>query len=500
MFRRVLIANRGEIACRVIRSLRELGISPVAVASEADARAKHVRLADQVVILGPAASRESYLRADRIIDACKQTGAEAIHPGYGFLSESEVLRDACDAAGIVFIGPTSAAMAAMGNKTRARGVMQAAGVPIVPGATRAAKDGADVTAMAREVGFPVLLKAAAGGGGKGMRLVERESELVAAFESCSREAASAFGDGSVYVERAIIRPRHIEIQVFADKHGHAVYCFERECSVQRRHQKVIEEAPAANLSDATRRAMGAVAVKAALAIGYEGAGTIEFLVDADENFYFLEMNTRLQVEHPVTEMITGLDLVKLQVMVAAGRPLPFVQEQLVRRGHAIECRLYAEDPYQNFMPSPGPLRRYRPPTGPGVRVDDGVEEGDVVSRFYDPMVAKIAVWGDDRDAAIAKMHAALSELRVAGIRTNRAFLQELLSHPEFVAGRYSTALIGSMGALVAKAPSSADEDQAAALAAILAHRQEKSKKPSAVAPSSDRGWSVTARADALRRW
>ena len=485
MFKKVLIANRGEIACRVIRTLRELGISPVAVASEADARARHVRLADESRIIGPAASRESYLRADRIIEAALSTGAEAIHPGYGFLSESEALRDACDAAGIVFIGPPSHAMASMGNKTRAREVMAAAGVPIVPGTTRAAADGAEMLEMSRKIGFPVLLKAAAGGGGKGMRLVHAEADLVAAFESCTREASSAFGDGSVYVEKAIIEPRHIEIQVFADRHGHAVYLFERECSVQRRHQKVIEEAPAANLSDATRRAMGEVAVKAALAIGYEGAGTLEFLVDRDENFYFLEMNTRLQVEHPVTECITGLDLVKLQLEVAAGKPLPFTQEQLTRTGHAVECRLYAEDPWQNFMPSPGPLVRYRPPTGVGIRVDDGVEEGDEVSQFYDPMVAKIVASGPDRETAIQRMRAALRQLEVAGIRTNREFLDVLLAHPDFVAGRYSTALIGSMGPLVA--PFGRTDLQLAAeiTAAVLAFRENASAARFAVRGNRD---------------
>ena len=499
MFRKVLIANRGEIACRVIRTLRELGIGAVAVASEADARAKHVRMADEVRILGPAASRESYLRVDRLIAAAKETGAEAIHPGYGFLSESEVLRDACDAAGIVLIGPPSHALAVMGNKTRAREAMKNAGVPIVPGATRAARDTADIIEMAREIGYPVLLKAASGGGGKGMRLVEREADLAAAFESCTREAASAFSDSSVYAERAIIKPRHIEIQVFADQQGNAVYLFERECSVQRRHQKVIEEAPAAHLSDTTRRKMGEVAVQACKAIHYEGAGTLECLVDQDENFYFLEMNTRLQVEHAVTEMITGLDLVRLQIQVAAGQPLPFAQEQLERRGHAIECRLYAEDPYDNFIPYPGPLLRYRPPMGPNVRVDDGFDEGDVVPRFYDPMIAKIAAWGPDRASALAKVRAAVRELRVLGIRTNQRYLDTLLTHPDFVAGRYSTALIPSMGTL--ERPEASDDTvaQSLALAALLEHRKVAGRRPVAAAQQAS-GWGQAGRAESLRRW
>ncbi len=469
-FKKVLVANRGEIACRVIRALHEMGIQAVAVASEADARAKHVRMADDYRVIGPAPSSESYLRVERIIEVAKETGAEAIHPGYGFLSESEVMRDACDAAGVTFIGPSSAAMYAMGNKTRAREKMQDAGVPIVPGATSASATASEALEVARSIGFPVLLKASAGGGGKGMRLVHEEAEFTEAFQSCSREALGSFGDGDVYVERAILQPRHIEIQVMADQHGNAIHIFERECSVQRRHQKVIEEAPAANLSEQTRKRMGEVAVAAAQAIDYEGAGTCEFLVDQDENFYFLEMNTRLQVEHPVTEMISGLDLVKLQVMVAAGHVLPVKQEHLVRRGHSIECRLYAEDPYSNFMPAPGPLTVYRPPSGPGVRVDDGVDEGDVVTPHYDPMVAKLITWAEDRPSCIQRMRSALAELRLAGFRNNVKFLDQVLQTDAFCRGQYSTNLIAQMGVLEEPAPEKEQLELIAAVAALLQER------------------------------
>lgn len=470
-FTKVLVANRGEIACRVIRALHEMGIEAVAVASEADAYAKHVRMADDFRIIGPAPSAQSYLRIDRIIEVAKETGAQAIHPGYGFLSESELMRDACDAADLTFIGPSAAAMYAMGNKTRAREKMKAAGVPIVPGATSASATAEDGLEVATAIGFPVLLKAAAGGGGKGMRLVTEQADFLGAFESCAREALNSFGDGDVYVERAILEPRHIEIQIMADSHGNAIHVFERECSVQRRHQKVIEEAPAANLSEQTRQRMGDVAVAAAKAIDYEGAGTCEFLVDRDENFYFLEMNTRLQVEHPVTEMISGLDLVKLQVLVAAGGELPITQEQLVRRGHSIECRLYAEDPYANFMPAPGPLIVYRPPGGPGVRVDDGVDEGDVVTPHYDPMVAKLITWADDRPSCIRRMRAALAELRLAGFRNNVTFLDQVLQTEAFCEGRYSTDLIANMGTLTEPEAPSEELDLLAAAAAVITSRE-----------------------------
>jgi len=499
MFSKVLVANRGEIACRVIRALRELGIEAVAVCSEADARALHVRMADEVRVLGPAASSESYLRVDKIIAAAVETGAEAIHAGYGFLSESETLRAACDEAGITMIGPPSEAIRAMGIKTTARQRMEAAGVPIVPGNTEAIPTGLEALPVAREIGFPVLLKAAAGGGGKGMRLVEAEAGFVDAFDACSREAVAAFGDGSVYLERAIIRPRHIEIQVLADTHGNAVHLFERECSVQRRHQKVIEEAPAANLSDETRRSMGAVAVQAALAIGYEGAGTVEFLVDQEENFYFLEMNTRLQVEHAITEEITGIDLVHQQLLVAAGEPLAFSQADLKPTGHAIECRLYAEDPFENFRPSPGLLTRYRLPIGPGVRVDSGVEEGDEVTPHYDPMVAKLITWAPDRAVAIGRMKAALRELRVGGIRTNRALLDVVLEAEAFVEGRYATDIIGTLMPL--PEPEVVDGD-AALLAAIAAVKHTRTRPGATAAGPAETTsrWATAARTNAIRAW
>ena len=500
MFSKVLVANRGEIACRVIRSLRELGIATVAVASEADRAAKHVRLADEVRIIGPAASNESYLRADRIIAAAVETGAQAIHPGYGFLSESEALVKACAAAGITFVGPSSEAMRVMGEKTSARRAMTAAGVPVVPGTTEASPNGEAALPIAREIGFPIMLKAAAGGGGKGMRLALSEEGFVESFDACSREARSAFGDGSVYLERAIQRPRHIEIQVLADGHGNAVYLFERECSVQRRHQKVVEEAPAANLSEPTRQAMGEVAVRAAQAIQYEGAGTVEFLVDAEENFFFLEMNTRLQVEHPVTELICGVDLVRQQLRVAAGFALPFAQADLVRRGHAIECRLYAEDPYNKFLPSPGTLLRYRPPSGPGFRVDDGVDEGDVVTPYYDPMLAKLVCWGEDRAQAIERMRAGLRQLRVAGIKTNAGLLDSILANAEFASGVYDTGLIERMMPLEPAQPSRESVTLAAVVAAALHARAASGPKSNGDSAQPVSRWANAARSAAVQRW
>jgi len=467
VFKRILIANRGEIACRVIRAARALGIETVAVYSEADAQALHVRMADQAFCIGPPPSRESYLVGERILEVAKQTGAEAIHPGYGFLSENAAFRNACDAAGVVFIGPPAEAMRLMGEKTLARRTASAAGVPVVPGTIDPIADRVELVRVAAEVGYPVMLKAAAGGGGKGMRIVHSEADLLRGFEAAQREAKSSFGDDAVYIEKAIIGPRHIEVQVFCDKHGHAVYVGDRECSVQRRHQKVIEEAPAPNLEDETRRQMGEMACRAALAVGYEGAGTVECLVDQDENFYFLEMNTRLQVEHCVTEEAFGVDLVKAQLAVAAGDVLPFTQDQLVPHAAAIELRLYAEDPHDNFQPSPGPLTVYRPPRGPGVRVDDGVVEGDVVSSLYDPMVAKLIVHARTRELAIERAKVALREYVVHGIKTNLELLDAILDTPAFSAGRYTTALISEMG-FSSREPSETEVDLARVLAALAA--------------------------------
>jgi acetyl-CoA carboxylase biotin carboxylase subunit len=466
-FDKVLIANRGEIAIRVIRACRGLGIRTVAVYSEADAGALHVRMADEAFCVGPPPSRESYLVGERILEVARQTGAQAIHPGYGFLSENATFRRACEEVGVTFIGPPADAMHLMGEKTLARRTMQAAGVPVVPGTTEPIRDHAELLRVAESVGYPVMLKAASGGGGKGMRVVATPGDLVAAFEGATREARSSFGDDAVYIEKAIVGPRHIEVQVFADRHGNVVYVGDRECSVQRRHQKVIEEAPAPNLRPETRRAMGEMACKAAAAVGYEGAGTVECLVDAHENYYFLEMNTRLQVEHCVTEEAFGVDLVRAQLAVAAGHPLPWRQEDLVARRAAMEFRLYAEDPAQNYQPSPGPLLVYRPPRGPGVRVDDGVEEGDVVSSLYDPMVAKLIVSGTDRAHALERARTAIREYDVVGIQTNLRLLAQICDQPAFVEGRYTTEFLKTF-TLAADGATPAGEDVARVLAALAA--------------------------------
>ena len=442
MFNKILIANRGEIACRVIKTARRLGIKTVAVYSEADAGARHVRLADEAVLIGPAAARDSYLVIDKIIAAAKQTGAQAIHPGYGFLSENEDFCHACDAAGIVFIGPPVSAIHAMGSKSEAKKLMEKAGVPLTPGYHGDNQEPAFLNVQADAIGYPVLIKAAAGGGGKGMRLVERSEDFLDALASCKREAASSFGDDHVLVEKYLTRPRHIEIQVFGDRFGNVVYLFERDCSVQRRHQKVLEEAPAPGMTLERRAAMGKAAVEAAKAVGYVGAGTVEFIANQDGSFYFMEMNTRLQVEHPVTEMITGLDLVEWQLRVASGEPLPLAQEQLAINGHALEARIYAEDPSKGFLPSTGRLVHLAPPEeGMHVRVDTGVEEGDEISPFYDPMIAKLIVWDVNRDRALARMLQALAEYRVVGVANNIEFLSRLTACPAFANADLDTGLI-----------------------------------------------------------
>ncbi|MDX9699578.1 MAG: acetyl/propionyl/methylcrotonyl-CoA carboxylase subunit alpha [Rhodocyclaceae bacterium] len=442
MFEKILIANRGEIACRVIKTARRMGIKTVAVYSEADAQARHVRLADEAVLLGPAAARESYLVIDRIIAAAKQTGAQAIHPGYGFLSENEDFCEACEREGIVFIGPPVSAIRAMGSKSEAKKLMEAAGVPLTPGYHGDNQDPAWLHQQADAIGYPVLIKAAAGGGGKGMRLVERSGDFLDLLASCKREAASSFGDEHVLVEKYITKPRHIEIQVFGDTHGNVVYLFERDCSVQRRHQKVLEEAPAPGMTPERRAAMGKAAVEAAKAVGYVGAGTVEFIANQDGSFYFMEMNTRLQVEHPVTEMITGQDLVEWQLRVAHGEPLPLAQEQLQLRGHALEARIYAEDPAKGFLPSTGRLVHLGPPAeGLHVRVDTGVEEGDEISPHYDPMIAKLIVWDINRDRALARMLQALADYRVVGVANNIEFLSRLTACPAFANADLDTGLI-----------------------------------------------------------
>ncbi|MFO7635044.1 MAG: acetyl-CoA carboxylase biotin carboxylase subunit [Caldilinea sp.] len=438
MFRKILIANRGEIAVRIIRACQEMGIATVAVYSDADARSLHVALAGEAAPIGPPPPRESYLRGERILQAAMERGCEAIHPGYGFLSENADFADAVVAAGLTFIGPRGEAMRVMGLKTSARTAMQAAGIPVVPG-YQASQVDADLIGAAQEIGYPVLVKATAGGGGKGMRIVHRRDDLPHALESARREALNAFGDDRIYLEKLIEHPHHIEFQVFGDHHGNAVHLFERECSVQRRHQKIVEETPSPLLDANLRRRMGEAAVAAVRAVGYTNAGTLEFLVDAQRNYYFLEMNTRLQVEHPITEVVTGVDLVKLQIRVAAGEPLPFTQADLSQRGHAIECRIYAEDPANNFLPAIGKVLTAVEPVGPGVRVDAGVTTGDEVTLHYDPMLAKLIVLGENRRDAIGKMLWALHHYVILGdILTNIAFLRKVLSHPRFLAGDTTT--------------------------------------------------------------
>ena len=442
MFSKILIANRGEIACRVIRACRELKIIAVAVYSDADKDALPVRMADEAYHIGPSPSAESYLRGEKIIDVALRAGVDAIHPGYGFLSENaQFVRDVM-AAGITFIGPPPEAMEAMGGKISARKIAIEAGVPVVPGTTEPLASYDNAREVAGQMGYPIMLKASAGGGGKGMRLVNDESELRSALETAQSEAKASFGDDAVYIEKAVVRPRHIEIQIFSDTHGNHVHLGERECSIQRRHQKVIEEAPSPINSPELRQAMGKCAVKVARAVDYVGAGTVEFLVsDLDRSFYFLEMNTRLQVEHPVTELVTGIDLVREQINVAAGGSLSFRQEDVQLSGHAIECRIYAEDPSSNFMPSPGRIERLRIPQGPGVRDDGGVYEGSEVSIYYDPMISKFAVHGRDRQQAIERMRRALSEYEITGLSTTIPFFREVMEDEEFVAGKLDTGFI-----------------------------------------------------------
>jgi acetyl-CoA carboxylase biotin carboxylase subunit len=438
MFTKLLIANRGEIAVRILRACRDLGIRSVAVFSDADRAALHVRLAEEAYSLGAAPPRESYLRIDKLIEVAQRSGCDALHPGYGFLSENPALPRACADAGIIFVGPTAAAMEQLGAKTAARQLAHRAGVPMVPGVRDALESLADAERVAREIGYPILLKAVAGGGGKGMRVVTAAPDLPGAWRDAASEALNAFGDGRLYMEGYLAAPRHIEVQIFADNHGHAVYLGERECSVQRRHQKVIEEAPSAFVTPSLRERMGEAAVRLARAASYTNAGTVEFLVDAERNFYFLEVNTRLQVEHPVTEAVTGIDLVALQLRVAAGEPLPFAQEDVAARGHAIECRIYAEDPANNFFPSPGRIAYWRAPEGPGIRLDEGVYQGWTVPGDYDPLLSKLIAWGGDRTEALARLRRALDEFAAAGIKTNLGLFREILIHPDFLRGEVHT--------------------------------------------------------------
>ncbi|MBL8154482.1 MAG: acetyl-CoA carboxylase biotin carboxylase subunit [Anaerolineae bacterium] len=439
--RQCLIANRGEIAVRVIRACRELGIRAVAVYSEADAQAQHVRLADEAILIGGAAPAESYLNIPRLLEAARQSGCDCVHPGYGFLSESEAFAETVIGAGLRWVGPGPEAIRLMGVKTEARALMQRAGVPVVPGFQSDTASDAEFRTAAVEIGFPVMVKAAGGGGGKGIRVVYDAAALPEALAGARREAQNAFGDPRVFLEKYIETARHVEIQVLADQHGHTVHLFERECSAQRRHQKIVEESPSPLLNEALRAQMGAAAVEAARAVGYVNAGTVEFIATPEGDFYFLEMNTRLQVEHPVTEAVTGLDLVKLQFAVAAGEALPFQQSDLRQRGHAIECRLYAEDPANHFLPAVGTLLRFIPPEGPGIRVDSGVQSGDTISIHYDPMIAKIIAADTTRAGAIRRMQTALAQTVILGTTTNLAFLRALLAHPAFLAGTVDTRFV-----------------------------------------------------------
>jgi acetyl-CoA carboxylase biotin carboxylase subunit len=507
MFKRVLIANRGEIAVRVIRACREMGIESVVVFSDVDRKALHVRKADYAYHIGPATASESYLNVAKILDVARRSGAEAIHPGYGFLSENAGFARACRDAGIKFIGPSPESMEMMGSKTRARQNMKRAGVPFVPGSER----GLDLDAaerLAEEIGYPVMLKAAAGGGGKGMRKVSSRDDLRSAYENARSEAQRAFGDNEVYIEKFIVNPRHIEMQIFGDEHGNVVYLGERECSVQRRHQKVLEEAPSSIVDEDMRRRMGEIAVRVGKTANYYNAGTVEFLVDQDRNFYFLEMNTRLQVEHPVTELVTGLDLVHLQMHIAAGEKLPFAQEDIKLRGHAIECRIYAEDPDNNFFPSPGQITRLISPSGPGIRRDSGMYEGWTVPLDYDPLLAKLVGYGETRDLAIHRLLRALYEYFVGGIKTNISLFRRILKDPDFQAGNIDTSFLDR---LLTKPSNETDPRRpviAALGAAIFAATEPKAallngngatgnngKSP---APPSVSNWKRTARAEAVR--
>jgi acetyl-CoA carboxylase biotin carboxylase subunit len=474
-FRKVLVANRGEIAVRVVRACREMGVASVAVFSEADRAALHVRLADEAVAIGPAPSAESYLRIERVLEAARATGADAVHPGYGFLAENPQFARACEDEGIVFIGPRSETIALMGEKTSARREAVAAGVPVVPGTLEPIADESAVAREAARIGFPVMLKAAAGGGGKGLRLVRLPSELRSALARARSEASGAFGDDRVYLEKAIERPRHVEIQVIADHHGNVLHLFERECSIQRRHQKVIEESPAPALTPALRRRMGELAVALARRTGYVNAGTLEFLVGEDREPCFLEMNTRLQVEHPVTEMVTGVDLVKLQIRIAQGEPLPLRQEDVVQRGHAIECRVYAEDPERGFLPSPGRIETLRVPGGPGVRDDSGVYEGWEVPVHYDSLVSKLVVWAESREEAIQRMRRAVAEYRVVGIRTTLPLFARVLASPAFVSGDFDTSFLDTGLEAPAETPARRVE-LAVAAAAIRAFEERRAAR------------------------
>jgi acetyl-CoA carboxylase, biotin carboxylase subunit len=502
MFKKILIANRGEIAVRILRACRELGIRSVAVFSDVDRKSLHVRLADEAYPIGPAPSRESYLRIDKIMDAARRAGCDAVHPGYGFLAENPALARACSDAGLIFIGPSAEAMEALGSKTAGRQLARRSEVPSVPGTNDAIENPEEAHALAEKMGYPVLLKAVAGGGGKGMRLVASDQEFASAWRDAASEALNAFGDSRLYLEKYLHNPRHVEFQILADAHGRVVSLGERECSVQRRHQKVIEEAPSPIMTPELRKKMGEAAVRLARAGGYTNAGTVEFLFDAQLNFYFLEVNTRLQVEHPVTEQVTGLDLVKLQIAIAAGHRLPFAWETITPRGNAMEVRLYAEDPENNFFPSPGKIISRHSPSGPGIRLDDGVYEGWTVPNEYDPLLSKLIAWGNSREETIARLRRALEEYTVTGIKTNAALFRRILNESDFLRGEIHTKWLDELlsregGGVAAKKNGSAD---AAAVAAALWHATRNGAS-GAAAPASagESPWKLEARRQQVDR-
>jgi acetyl-CoA carboxylase biotin carboxylase subunit len=503
-FKKILIANRGEIALRVIRACRELGIKTVAVYSEIDRQSLPVRFADEVYLLGPAPAKESYLRSDKILEIAKKTKAEAIHPGYGFLSENADFSDECKKAGIRFIGPRGDSMRKLGDKILARRTAEKVKVPIVPGMDEPLKSADEARKIAEKFGYPVLLKARAGGGGKGMRKVAKPDEIDSAYRLASSEAEQSFKDPALYLEKYIEEPHHVEIQILGDRAGNVIALGERECSIQRRHQKIIEEAPSPFITEATRKKLMEAAVKLGTEAGYENAGTMEFLVDKNQNFYFLEMNARLQVEHPITEQVTGIDLVRAQIRIAAGEPLSSIIEERgaeggVRRGHAVECRIYAEDPDNDFLPSPGKVQRVRSPEGPGVRVDSAVFSGSTISVYYDPMIAKLIAWGRDREEAMMRMERALKEYLIVGVKTNIAFHEAVLSHPDFRKGKYDTGFVDrNMAELKRKSHEGFEE--IAAIAAVI-HRLEKGRGPVATATGGQTAaspWRFLGRREGLR--
>ncbi|UCE17619.1 MAG: acetyl-CoA carboxylase biotin carboxylase subunit [Gemmatimonadota bacterium] len=501
MFSKILIANRGEIAVRIIRACKEMGIRAVAVYSEIDRDALHVRFADEAYLIGPAPARESYLRIDRILDVAKEANAEAIHPGYGFLAENDTFAQACESASIVFIGPSHQALKAMGDKTIARQMMIKVGVPVIPGTEATVDNPTRAREIAENIGYPIMIKAALGGGGKGMRIVHHADELTSALRGARSEAGSAFGDDRIFIERYVQEPRHIEFQILADAHGHVIHLGERECSIQRRHQKVIEESPSTALDENLRQKMGAAAVSAAQAARYTNAGTVEFLLDKKKKFYFLEMNTRLQVEHPVTELVTQLDLVKEQIRIAAGEQLHRTQEELTIRGSAIECRIYAEDPDNNFYPSTGTIQHLIKPSGPGIRDDGGMYEGCSVSLYYDPLISKLVVWGKDRTESIARMKRALREYMITGIKTTIPFCLKVMENERFVRGTFDTHFIEKE---LEHGPSGRDGDEceiAALAAALAAHRAQKSsmREKGAAQGEISSPWKMEGRRLGLRR-